>query len=154
MNQGPPRSQLWEGFQALFMCCPLWDNICKGVICQRNWGRSWTVKKQAWRDPVVAPHKQIWLASMRMQVRSLALLSGLRVRRFCELWCRSQTCLRSHVAVAAVVAVAAASGYNSNSTPGLGTSICCGCSPKKTKKKKSLRTPHKNYSNWSMNSAK
>jgi len=28
---------------------------------------------------------------MRLQVRSLALLSGLRIRRCRELWCRSQT---------------------------------------------------------------
>ena len=32
-----------------------------------------------------------------------------------------------------VVAVVWASIYNSDSTPSLGTSICCGCSPKKTK---------------------
>ena len=51
----------------------------------------------------------------------LALLSGLR--------CRSQTWLGSCVAVAVVQA----SGYSSNLTPSLGTSICCGCSPKKTK---------------------
>ena len=36
----------------------------------------------------------------RMQVRSLALLSGLRIRHCHELWCRSQMQLRSHVAVA------------------------------------------------------
>ena len=28
-----------------------------------------------------------------------------------------------------------ASGYSSNLTPSLGTSICCGCGPKKTNKK-------------------
>ena len=37
---------------------------------------------------------------MRMQVQSLASLSGLRVRRCCELWCRSQACLRPGIAVA------------------------------------------------------
>ena len=41
---------------------------------------------------------------------------------------------RSGVAVA--VAVAKASGYSSNLTPSLGTSICRGCSPRKGKKKK------------------
>ena len=35
-------------------------------------------------------------------VRSLALLSGLRTRRCCELWCRSQTWLGSGVAAAVV----------------------------------------------------
>ena len=37
---------------------------------------------------------------MRLQVRSLALLSGLRLWHCCELWCRLQTWLRSRVAVA------------------------------------------------------
>ena len=43
----------------------------------------------------------------------------LRIQHCCEL-CRSQTWLRSGVAVA----VALASGYSSDSTPSLGTSIC------------------------------
>ena len=45
--------------------------------------------------PVMAQGKGIWLASMRMQVGSLASLSGLRVKdpHCCELWCRSQTWL-------------------------------------------------------------
>ena len=48
--------------------------------------------------PVVAQ----WLTNLsrNLEVRPLALLSGLRTRRCCELWCRSQTRLRSHVAVA------------------------------------------------------
>ena len=37
-----------------------------------------------------------------LQIPSLALLSGLRIWRYCELWCRSQTPLRSDVAVAVV----------------------------------------------------
>ena len=37
---------------------------------------------------------------MRLWVRSLALLSGLRIRRCRELWCRLQTRLRSCVAEA------------------------------------------------------
>ena len=46
-----------------------------------------------------------------------------------ELWCRLQTWLRSGVPVALVQA----NRYSSNSTPGLGTSICPGCGPKKKK---------------------
>ena len=65
-----------------------------------------------------------------MQVQSLASLSGLRIGHCHELWCRSQTRLRSHVAVAG------ASSYSPNLTPGLGTSICCRCGPKKQKAKK------------------
>ena len=65
---------------------------------------------------------------MRKRVRSLASLSGLRIRRCRELWCRLQTRLGSHVAVAVVQA----SGCSSDSTPGLGTSRCRRCSPKMT----------------------
>ena len=57
--------------------------------------------------PIVAQQKQIRLASMRMQARSLASLSGL--------WCRSQTQLGFGVAVA----VAYTSSCSSNSTPSL-----------------------------------
>ena len=39
---------------------------------------------------------------MRMQVQSLALLSGLRIQRGRELWWRSQMWLGSHIAVALV----------------------------------------------------
>ena len=39
----------------------------------------------------VTQWKQIRLISMGMQVRSLASLSGLGIRRCLELWCRSQT---------------------------------------------------------------
>ena len=51
--------------------------------------------------PVVAQRKPIRLGTMRLWVQSLALLSGLRIRRCRELWCRSQMQLGS-VAVAVV----------------------------------------------------
>ena len=57
---------------------------------------------------------------MRRQVQSLASLSGLRIQHCHKLL---QTKLRSHFAVA-------------DSTPSLGTSMCCGCSPLKKKKKR------------------
>ena len=41
--------------------------------------------------PIVAWWKQSWLVSVRMWVRSLASLSGLRIRCCPELWCGSQT---------------------------------------------------------------
>ena len=50
--------------------------------------------------PVLAQWEQIWLASMRTQVRSLASLSGLRIRCCHELWCRLKMRLGSGVAVA------------------------------------------------------
>ena len=39
--------------------------------------------------PIMALWKPIWPASMRMQVWSLASLSGLRTQHCHELWCRS-----------------------------------------------------------------
>ena len=69
---------------------------------------------------------------MRTQVRSLAFLSQLRIRHCLELWCRSQTWLRS----GAAVAVVKAGSYSSNMTPRFGTSAYHRCSPKKTTKRK------------------
>ena len=54
--------------------------------------------------PVMAQQKQIQLGTMRLQVRSLASLSGLRSRRCLELWCRLQMRLVSGIAVAVVLA--------------------------------------------------
>ena len=65
---------------------------------------------------------------MRWWVRSLALLSGLRIQRCCELQCRSQTQLGSHVAVVQAIS------SSSNLTPSLGTSTCRRCGPKKQKR--------------------
>ena len=67
---------------------------------------------------------------MRMQVPFLALLSGLTIRHCHELWCGSQTWLRSLVAVA----VAVVGSCSSDSTPSLGTSTCLRCSPEKQKR--------------------
>ena len=59
-----------------------------------------TTKKQKTGVPALVHWKQIWLVSVRMQVRSLALLSGPGIQRCHELWYRSQTQLGSWVAVA------------------------------------------------------
>ena len=81
---------------------------------------------------------------MKIQVQSLASLSGLRIQHGHKLQCRSQMQLGSGIAVAVVQA----GSYSSSLTPSLGTSICCGCVPKKTKNKTkqtkqySLRTMH------------
>ena len=50
----------------------------------------------------MAQRKQTLLVFMRIWVRSLASLGGLRIRRCRELWCRSQTRLRSRIALAVV----------------------------------------------------
>ena len=77
--------------------------------------------------PIMAQWKQIQLGTMRLWVPSLASLSGLRIWCCCELWCRLQMWLRSDVAVAMD------SGYSSDWTPSLGTSICPGYKRQKTK---------------------
>ena len=74
--------------------------------------------------------KRICLGTMRLRVRSLTFLSGLRIRYCRELWCRSQMQIKSRVAMA----VAKAGSHSSNWTPRLETSICHRCSPKKKKK--------------------
>ena len=51
--------------------------------------------------PIVAQWKQIQLETMRLWVQSLASISGLRIQRCCELWCRSQMGL-GRVAMAVV----------------------------------------------------
>ena len=66
---------------------------------------------------------------MKLQVQSVALLSGLKIQRCSELWCRSQMRLGSDVAVA----VMQTSSCSSNWTPSLGTSICRESGPKKQK---------------------
>ena len=73
---------------------------------------------------------------IRLGIRSLVSLSGLRTWHCCELWCRSQKQLGSGVAVA----VAYASSCSSDKTPSLGTSICCamGAALKRQKKKEKL----------------
>jgi len=58
------------------------------------------------------------------------LVQWIKVQCCHELQYRSQTQHGSCVAVAVV------SSYSSDSTPSLGTSICRGCSPKKTNKTK------------------
>ena len=52
--------------------------------------------------PVAAQRKQIRPGTMRLWLRSLTSLSGLRIQRCCELCCRSEMQLRSGIAVAVV----------------------------------------------------
>ena len=72
---------------------------------------------------------------MRTQVGSLVLLSRLRIRRCPELRCRSHTS-QIWLGSGVVMAGAVPGSCSSNSTLSLGTSVCQGCSPKKTKKGK------------------
>ena len=59
-------------------------------------------KKPEGGVPIMVQWKQIRLGTGRLQVPSLALLSGLRIRHCCELWYRSQTQVGSGVAMAVV----------------------------------------------------
>ena len=52
--------------------------------------------------PFVVQQEWIWLGTLRLQVRSLASISGLRIQSCCELWCRLQTWFGSWVATAVV----------------------------------------------------
>ena len=107
----------------------------KRILCKElNLGLWGDAELTCFRVPVMAQWKQIWLVSMRTQVRSLALLSGLNIWCCHELWCRWKTQLGSDMAVA--VAVAYTRGYSSNMTPSLRTSICRRYGPKKTKERK------------------
>ena len=69
---------------------------------------------------------------MDTKVWSLASLIGLGIQWCHKLWCGLQMRLGSCI----VMAVVSASGYSSDLTPTLGTSICHRCGPKKEKKKK------------------
>ena len=80
----------------------------------------------------MAQRKWIWLASMRMQVRSLASLSGLKICCCCKLWCRSQIQLQSGVALA----VAQASSCGSNSASAWEPPYAVGETLKRPKEKK------------------
>ena len=60
------------------------------------------IKKKVVGVPVVAQWKRIQLVSMRVWVRSLALLSGIRLWPCPELQCVSQMLLGFGIAVAVV----------------------------------------------------
>ena len=53
------------------------------------------LKKKEMGVPVVVQQKRIQLGTIRVQVRSLASLSGLRIHCRHELWCKSRTWLGS-----------------------------------------------------------
>ena len=79
---------------------PKFTNMC---IMHKHWSTQRRgLKSGPLGVPVVAQWKLIWLGTMKSQVRFLALLSGLRIQHYCELWRRSQTWLGSGVGVAVV----------------------------------------------------
>ena len=106
--------------------CQLVKHISSCLICVPLFS-SYKNKKQEFL--LWLSRLQTSLGSMRMQVRSLAPLSGSRIHCCRELQCRSQTWLGCRVALA--VAVAVASSCSSDPIPGLETSVCHRSSPKK-----------------------
>ena len=74
------------------------------LLLRKGWFTSTTgsFKKGDTGVPIVVQWKQIRLGTMRFRVRSLASLSGLRIRRCRELWYRSQTRLGAGIAVVVV----------------------------------------------------
>ena len=108
------------------------ESSCRGRGAGPSQQRARASTLEGWEGvPLVAQWKRIRLGTMKLRVRSLASLSGLRIWHCRELWCRSQMRLRSCVAVAVVSLI---------SSPG--TSICRGCSPRKDKKKKIVGTAY------------
>ena len=76
---------------------------------------------------IVELRKRIQLGTMKLQVGSLASLSGLRIWWSHELWFRLQMRLGSYVAVV----VLQAGSCSSCQTPNLGNFLCCEFGPKK-----------------------
>ena len=79
---------------------------------------------------LLAQQKRIQLVTMRLQVQYLTLLSGLRIQRCHDLWCRSQTLLRFYVVVWHRLAATAPIQPLAWKPP-----LCRGYGPKKKKKK-------------------
>ena len=85
------------------------------------------IKSGHWELRCASAGSESWLVSMRIWVRVLASLSGLRFWN-CHKWQHGlQMWLRCCVAVATV----SAGHCSSSSSPSLGTSKCCMYSPKK-----------------------
>ena len=105
-----------------------------------NWNEE---LKFYWGSSCHGAWKWIRLGTMRLRVRSLVSLSGLRIRRCCEFWCGLPTWLGPGVAVAG--------SNSSNWTPSLGTSMCRRCGPKRTndqKKKKRRKNSTEDESSY------
>ena len=78
------------------------DVTCHRFLSRGERGELGAVKESALGGPGRGASGRIRLGTMRLQVPSLASLSGLRTQRCCQPRCRSQTRLGSPVAVAVV----------------------------------------------------
>jgi len=84
----------------LYLILIILDSNTVVIEWVRNWFFLFYLKKICGGVPVMAQWKRIQLGTMRLQVWSLASLSGLRIWCCRELWCRSQTWIGSGIAVA------------------------------------------------------
>ena len=80
---------------------------------------------------------------MSLQIQSMALLSGLRIQHCRELCCRSQTGLRSGIAVA----VTLAGSCSSNLTAGLEPPYATGAAPER-QNDKTKQNKKKEWNRW------
>ena len=78
---------------------PLWEEKedLKALLLSQV---KWKIFRSSLHGSVV---NKSWLGIMKLQVRSLALLSGLRIQRCGERWCRLQTRLGSRLCCGAGV---------------------------------------------------
>ena len=91
--------------QDLLNLCEIYRKWCYSAKfngCFKDWMHLQKNLKWDLVVPVMAQWKRIRLGTMRLQVRPPPSLSRLKIQCFCELRCRSQTWLRSGVAVAVV----------------------------------------------------
>ena len=117
-----------------------WEEIADVMALKKAWNSY--QEKHIMGVPIVVQ----WLTnptSIHEDTGSIPVLSRLRIRHCCELWCRSQTWLGFRVAVAVVWA----GSCSSNSTPSLRTSICHGCGPKNPKDEKRKNKQRKHIMN-------
>ena len=97
----------------------------------------------------MAQQKRILTRNNEVAVRFLASLSGLRIWHCRELWCRSQTQLRSRVAVAVVEASSCSSDWTPAWEPLYATDMALKTQKKKKKtwgppgKEEIIQTPVK-----------
>ena len=123
--------------------CHLQGSLNLLSLVKNLWSLGHTQKYSPLGVPTVAQWKLIRRVSVMMWVQSLALLSGSGAEGHChKLWCRLQTWLGSHFAVA----VAVASSYSFDLTLSLGTSICHRYGPNSKKQKQTNKQNTSKYS--------
>ena len=100
-----PESRICSGFDSKLQCCSRQVvGTMESPDTEQRGHHDKDVGSQSeeFGVPSMAQRQRMWLVSMRMWVRALASLRGLRIQCCCALWCGSQKRLRSCMAVAVV----------------------------------------------------